>query len=241
MSNYSIIFPGQGSQSVSMMDTYANNTIVKDTFTEASQILEKNFWDMVTHDNSDIHLTQNTQPIMLIADVCIWRILKNSGIDKPKFIAGHSLGEFSALVAAEVLNFEDALVIVAKRAQLMQAAVPEGVGAMAAILGLDDKTVIDMCKNIDSSEIIEPVNFNSPGQVVIAGHRSIIEKSLENFKQAGAKRALLLPVSVPSHCALMKPAAIEFESHLKTFDFHQPKLPVVHNVDCKIYLSLIHI
>ena len=241
MSNYSIIFPGQGSQSVSMMDTYANNTIVKDTFTEASQILKKNFWDMVTHDNSDIHLTQNTQPIMLIADVCIWRILKNSGIDKPKFIAGHSLGEFSALVAAEVLNFEDALVIVAKRAQLMQAAVPEGVGAMAAILGLDDKTVINMCKNIDSAEIIEPVNFNSPGQVVIAGHRSIIEKSLENFKQAGAKRALLLPVSVPSHCALMKPAAIEFESHLKTFDFHQPKLPVVHNVDCKIYSDVTQI
>ena len=134
---------------------------------------------------------------MLIAGVCIWRILKNSGIDKPKFLAGHSLGEFSALVAAEVLNFEDALVIVAKRAQLMQAAVPEGVGAMAAILGLDDKTVIDMCKNIDSAEIIEPVNFNSPGQVVIAGHRTIIEKSLENFKQAGAKRALLLPVSRP--------------------------------------------
>ena len=151
MSNYSIIFPGQGSQSVSMMDTYANNTIVKDTFAEASQILKKNFWDMVTHDNSDIHLTQNTQPIMLIAGVCIWRILKNSGIDKPKFLAGHSLGEFSALVAAEVLNFEDALVIVAKRAQLMQAAVPAGVGAMAAILGLDDKTVIDLFKNIDSA------------------------------------------------------------------------------------------
>ena len=238
MSNYSIIFPGQGSQSIGMMDTFANNVIAKDIFTEASQILKKDFWEMVTKDNTDIHLTQNTQPIMLTADICIWRILMKSGLDKPKFLAGHSLGEFSALVAAEVLSFEDALLIVSKRAQLMQEAVPEGVGAMAAVLGLDDETVIDICKNIDSAEIIEPVNFNSPGQVVIAGHRAIIENSLDDFKQAGAKRAILLPVSVPSHCELMKPAAMDFEKHLNLFDFHQPKLPVVHNVDCNIYKDI---
>lgn len=235
MSNYSIIFPGQGSQSVGMMDTYVNNIIVQDTFAEATQVLKKDFWKMVTQDNTDIHLTENTQPIMLIAGICIWRILEKSGIHKPKFLAGHSLGEFSALVAAEVLNFQDALVIVSKRAKLMQAAVPEGVGAMAAILGLDDKTVIDLCKNIDSAEIIEPVNFNSPGQVVIAGHRTLIENSLDNFKQAGAKRAILLPVSVPSHCELMKSAASEFKNYLSAFEFHVPNLAVVHNVDCKIY------
>jgi [acyl-carrier-protein] S-malonyltransferase len=235
MSNYSIIFPGQGSQSVGMMDTFANNAAVKDTFAEASQILKKDFWEMATRENTDIHLTENTQPMMLIAGICIWRILKKSGVDKPKFLAGHSLGEFSALVAAEVISFEDALGIVSKRAQLMQAAVPEGIGAMAAILGLDDKIVIDLCKNIESAEVIEPVNFNSPGQVVIAGHRAIIEKSLDDFKRAGAKRALLLPVSVPSHCELMKPAAKEFESYLSTFHFQQPQLPVVHNVDCKIH------
>lgn len=235
MSNYSILFPGQGSQTIGMMDAFANNTIIKETFEEASQILKKDLWAMVSQDNADIHKTVNTQPVMLVSGIAIWRLLKKNGLNRPKFLAGHSLGEFSALVAAEVLEFGDALIIVSKRANLMQSAVPEGVGAMAAILGLEDSKVIEICNNVDSSEVMDAVNFNSPGQVVIAGHRSLIEASLDDFKRAGAKRALLLPVSVPSHCELMKTAANEFKAFLDSINFNKPTLSVLHNVDFKTY------
>lgn len=234
MNNYSILFPGQGSQSIGMMESFADNSKVIEDFDKASEILKKDLWAMVSQDNDDINKTENTQPIMLIAGITIWNLLKNE-IDKPKFVAGHSLGELTALLSAEVVSFEDALKIVAKRASLMQAAIPQGVGAMAAIIGLDDNKIINLCNQIDTDEVIEPVNFNSPGQVVIAGHKSLIEKSLNIFKEAGAKRALLLPVSVPSHCSLMKPITEEFASFLNTIDFSKPKISIIHNVDASIH------
>jgi [acyl-carrier-protein] S-malonyltransferase len=175
MSNYSILFPGQGSQSIGMMDTFAEIDIVRQTFAEASKILEKNLWSMISIENTDIHKTENTQPIMLTAGIAIWRLLREKSQINPSFLAGHSLGEFTALVAADAIDFNEALKLVTKRAELMQEAVPEGLGAMAAIIGLDDEKVIELCRNNKSSEVIDPVNFNSPGQVVIAGHKSILE------------------------------------------------------------------
>ena len=237
MSNYSILFPGQGSQSIGMMDTFAEIDIVRQTFAEASKILEKNLWGMISIENTDIHKTENTQPIMLTAGIAIWRLLREKSQINPSFLAGHSLGEFTALVAADAIDFNEALKLVTKRAELMQEAVPEGFGAMAAIIGLDDEKVIELCRNNKSSEVIDPVNFNSPGQVVIAGHKSILENSLEDFKEAGAKRAILLPVSVPSHCSLMRDAAEEFSNYLSGIKFKIPKYSIIHNIDCKSYTN----
>ncbi|MDA1339065.1 MAG: ACP S-malonyltransferase [Proteobacteria bacterium] len=238
MKKYAMLFPGQGSQSIGMMAKFGSEKVIKKTFDEASAIIGNDLWKIISVDNNEINQTVNTQPIMLAAGIAIWRLLKERDIDDPVFIAGHSLGEFTALVAAGVMTFEDAVKIVAKRAQLMQEAVPNNKGAMAAILGLDDQTVIRICNELNGEEIIEAVNFNSPGQVVIAGHKSIIDNSLEKFKEAGAKRALLLPVSVPSHCQLMKPAAEEFLVYLKDFNFNVPMIKVIHNVDVMSHQSI---
>ena len=235
MTDFVALFPGQGSQSIGMMQNLASNPLIKKTFEEASDILNTNFWDMVNIENTDINQTINTQPLMLAAGIATWRVLKESNINHPSFAAGHSLGEFTALVAAEVFSFENGLNIVKKRAELMQNAVPSDEGAMAAILGLKDSEVINICNNLKEKGVIEAVNFNSPGQVVVAGEKIIIETSLEVFKEAGAKRAIILPVSVPSHCSLMKEAAIEFKEFLSSINFAKPIFPVVQNFEAIPY------
>ena len=235
MTNYVALFPGQGSQSIGMMQNLASNPLIKKTFDEASDILNTNFWDMVNIENTDINQTINTQPLMLAAGIATWRVLEESNINHPSLAAGHSLGEFTALVAAKVFSFENGLHIVKKRAGLMQNAVSSDEGAMAAILGLKDSEVINICNNLKEKGVIEAVNFNSPGQVVVAGEKIIIETSLEVFKEAGAKRAIILPVSVPSHCILMKEAAIEFKEFLSTINFAKPIFPVVQNFEAIPY------
>jgi len=235
MTNYVALFPGQGSQSIGMMQNLASNPLIKKTFDEASDILNTNFWDMVNIENTDINQTINTQPLMLAAGIATWRVLEESNINHPSLAAGHSLGEFTALVAAKVFSFENGLHIVKKRAELMQNAVSSDEGAMAAILGLKDSEVINICNNLKEKGVIEAVNFNSPGQVVVAGEKIIIETSLEVFKDAGAKRAIILPVSVPSHCILMKEAAIEFKEFLSTINFAKPIFPVVQNFEAIAY------
>ena len=235
MTDFVALFPGQGSQSIGMMQNLTSNPLIKKTFDEASDILNTNFWDMVNIENTDINQTINTQPLMLAAGIATWRVLKGSNINHPSFAAGHSLGEFTALVAAEVFSFENGLNIVKKRAELMQNAVPSDEGAMAAILGLKDNEVTNICNNLKEKGVIEAVNFNSPGQVVVAGEKIIIETSLEVFKEAGAKRAIILPVSVPSHCSLMKDAAIEFKEFLSSINFAKPIFPVVQNFEAIPY------
>lgn len=235
MTDFVALFPGQGSQSIGMMQNLTSNSLIKKTFDQASDILNTNFWDMVNIENTDINQTINTQPLMLAAGIATWRVLKESNINHPSFAAGHSLGEFTALVAAEVFSFENGLNIVKKRAELMQNAVPSDKGAMAAILGLKDSEVINICNNLKEKGVIEAVNFNSPGQVVVAGEKIIIETSLEVFKEAGAKRAIILPVSVPSHCSLMKEAAIEFKEFLSSINFAKPIFPVVQNFEAIPY------
>ena len=228
-------FPGQGSQSVGMMSGFTDSKIIKDTFIEASDILGVDFWEMATEPNENINLTQNTQPLMLIAGIATLRAyLQASGLQASVY-AGHSLGEYTALVASEALSFTDALPLVKYRAEVMQSAVPEGMGAMAAILGLDDDTVRAVCAEAAQGEVCEAVNFNSPGQVVIAGNKAAVERGMEIAKAKGAKRALPLPVSVPSHCALMKPAAEKLAEYLKNVTINSPQIPVMHNADVSSY------
>ena len=247
MSKYIITFPGQGSQSIGMMNGLAHIPIIQKTFTEASEVLNKDFWAMTSSENQEINQTINTQPLMLIAGVATWRYLQENNLDSPSFVAGHSLGEFTALVASNSLTFNDALKVVTKRAELMQNAVPEGEGAMAAIIGLEDQKVIEICNEEQGNGTLEAVNFNSPGQVVIAGTKSVLDKSLQIFKDAGAKRAVLLPVSVPSHCKLMRPASILFDDYLKSIVFNLPKFPIIQNYEAihyneidKIKSALVH-
>ncbi|MDP3089010.1 MAG: ACP S-malonyltransferase [Methylotenera sp.] len=239
MNKLAFFFPGQGSQSVGMMAGFTNESgdskIIRDTFTEASDILGVDFWLMATEPNDLLNLTQHTQPLMLTAGVATARAYDKAVGAKPNVLAGHSLGEYSALVVAGALSFVDALPLVKYRAEAMQNAVPEGVGAMAAILGLDDDAVRAVCTEAAQNEVLEAVNFNSPGQVVIAGNRAAVERGMEFAKSKGAKRALPLPVSVPSHCALMKPAAVLLAEYLKNVTVNIPKISVIHNADVASY------
>ena len=232
-------FPGQGSQSVGMMAGFGDNSIVKQTFTEASDILKTDFWAMATEPNELLNLTQHTQPLMLIAGVATHRAYLQAGGLQANIYAGHSLGEYTALVASNALSFEDALPLVKYRAEAMQSAVPEGVGAMAAILGLDDELVRAACLEAAQGEtknnICEAVNYNSIGQVVIAGNKAAVERAMDIAKAKGAKRALPLPVSVPSHCALMRPAAEKLAEYLKNVTINTPNIPVIHNADVAAY------
>lgn len=232
---FAFVFPGQGSQSVGMMNGYTDLPKIRDTFSEASEILDQDFWAMVSDGPADdLSLTVNTQPLMLMAGVAVYRAWSELGGAKPTFLAGHSLGEYTALVAAESLAFEDALKLVRFRAQAMQQAVPEGVGGMAAILGLDDDIIEAVCTEITNNsenESLEPANFNSPGQVVIAGHKNAVLKGIDLAKEKGAKRAVMLPMSIPSHCALMRPAAQKMQEQLEKTTFQIPTIPVLHNVD----------
>ncbi len=232
---FAMLFPGQGSQSVGMMNGLADFAIVKQTFQEASDILQQDFWAMATEANELLNQTSHTQPLMLTAGIATWRLWQSEVGLQPSLMAGHSLGEYSALVAAGVLSFEDALPLVKYRAEVMQNAVAEGVGAMAAILGLADEEVSQVCQQAAQDQVLEAVNLNSPGQVVIAGHKAAVERGMELAKQKGAKRALLLPVSVPSHCALMKPAADQLAQYLSSIHFSSANIGVLQNADVESF------
>ena len=228
------VFPGQGSQSVGMMKELSESfSVIQTTFQEASDILGRDLWQMVNDGpEADLNNTENTQPAMLAAGIATWRVWQEQGGCAPVGMAGHSLGEYSALVASGKLAFADAISLVAERARLMQEAVPEGEGAMAAILGLDDADVIAVCeKAADENTVVSAVNFNSVGQVVIAGNASGIDKAIDIATEAGAKRAIKLAVSVPSHCALMKPAAEKLAQKLSDTEFTPSDISVLHNVD----------
>ncbi|HFB2880893.1 TPA: ACP S-malonyltransferase [Neisseria gonorrhoeae] len=234
--SFAFFFPGQGSQSLGMMNGFAEHAIVKNTFDEASAILGQDLWAMINGSDAEIiGQTVNTQPIMLAAGVAVYRAYLEVGGKTPAAVAGHSLGEYTALVAAGALDFADAVKLVRLRAELMQSAVPQGVGAMAAILGLEDEQVRQICAESAQGEVVEAVNFNSPGQVVIAGNAATVGRTMAAAKEAGAKRALPLPVSVPSHCSLMKPAADKLAETLKTVEIKQPQIRVIHNADVAAY------
>ena len=236
MTKFAFVFPGQGSQSRGMMNGYADFAAVRDTFTEASDVLKQDLWQLVVDgSDADLNSTVNTQPIMLSAGVAVYRAWQSQNGAVPAIMAGHSLGEYTALVAAGALSFADALPLVRFRAQCMQQAVPEGVGGIAAILGLDDDTVRAVCAEGAQNEVLEAVNFNSPGQVVIAGNRAAVERGMELAKTRGAKRAIMLPMSVPSHCSLLKGAAEQLRGYLQNVLVQTPFIPVLHNADVASY------
>lgn len=230
------VFPGQGSQSVGMMQGWGERPEIRATFQEASDALGEDIWAMVTEGPAELlNQTVNTQPAMLAADIAAWRAWQAAGGVAPALLAGHSLGEYAALVAAGALDFSDAIRLVRFRAEAMQAAVPEGVGAMAAILGLDDDVVRAVCSETAAGEVVEAVNLNSPGQVVIAGNKAAVERAMTLAKEKGAKRALPLPVSVPSHSSLMRPAADRLLTHLQSVLIAAPAIPVLHNTDVQVH------
>jgi len=225
-----IVFPGQGSQSVGMMAGFADVPVVEKTFLEANAILGVDLWSMVREGPAEaLNQTVNTQPVMLVAGVACWRAWTERGNPAPSWLAGHSLGEYSALVASGAMRFEDALPLVRFRAQAMQEAVPEGSGGIAAILGLDDAALPMVLAEAAQGEVVEAANLNSPGQVVIAGHRAAVERGMAIAKQKGARIAKMLPMSAPSHCSLMKPAADRLRERLAAIDVRRPSIPVIHN------------
>ncbi|MBU3002705.1 ACP S-malonyltransferase [Paraglaciecola arctica] len=234
MSKQAWVFPGQGSQTLGMLnDLAAEYTVIQNTFGHASDVLGYDLWDIIQNNEEKLNQTHITQPAILTASYAIYKLLMEKQQSLPAFMAGHSLGEYSALVCAGVIDFADALKLVEARGQFMQQAVPAGVGAMYAIIGLDDDKVVASCKQAqnETSEVIAAVNFNSPGQVVIAGNKGAAEVAANLCKEQGAKRALPLAVSVPSHCDLMKPAADKIAILLKDIQFNAPNVPVVNNVD----------
>jgi [acyl-carrier-protein] S-malonyltransferase len=236
MTQFAFVFPGQGSQSRGMMNGYADFSAVRDTFTEASDVLKQDLWQLVLEgSDADLNATINTQPIMLTAGVAVYRAWQSRHGAIPAMMAGHSLGEYTALVAAGALSFADALPLVRYRAQCMQQAVPEGMGGIAAILGLEDDVVRAVCAEGAEGEVLEAVNFNSPGQVVIAGNRGAVERGMELAKARGAKRAIMLPMSVPSHCSLLKGAAEQLRAYLNTVNVQAPAIAVLHNADVLSY------
>lgn len=233
MSKFAIVFPGQGSQTVGMLADLAEQfDVVKQTFAEASDALGYDLWALVQDGPvEDLNQTQRTQPALLTASVAIWRVWQQQGGAQPVVLAGHSLGEYSALVCAGVIDFQSAVKLVELRGKLMQEAVPAGIGAMSAIIGLDNDAIAAACAQAAEDQVCSPVNFNSPGQVVIAGNKEAVERANVLCKEAGAKRALPLPVSVPSHCALMKPAADKLAIALEGLAFNAPTIPVINNAD----------
>lgn len=232
------IFPGQGSQAVAMLSDFAQNDIVQQAFKEASDALGYDLWQLVTQGPAEqLNQTNFTQPALLTASVALWRVWQAESDVKPSVFAGHSLGEYSALVCADVFSLAQGVKLVEKRGEYMQACVPAGIGAMAAVIGLDDQAIIDACAESQMNDVVAAVNFNSPGQVVIAGHKAAVERAGVLCKEAGAKRVLPLPVSVPSHCALMADAAQKLAVDLEKITFNQPTINVVNNVDESIETS----
>lgn len=233
MSKLAFVFPGQGSQSVGMLSALAGQSNqVRTTFEEASEAIDLDLWSLVTDGpDTELNRTAVTQPAMLAADIAVWRIWVDEGGAAPALLAGHSLGEYAALVVAGAIEFADAVALVARRGDLMQSAVKAGEGAMAAILGLDDEVVEALCREVSEGQVVSAANYNSPGQIVIAGDAAAVERALHEAKSAGARRAVILPVSVPSHCDLMKPAAEALRSSLEQVAIAAPEIPVLHNVD----------
>ena len=235
--NIAVVFPGQGSQSIGMLKQYAETSDhVEQTFRQASDVLDYDLWDVVANGPEEkLNRTEITQPAILAADVAVMRIMSEMCMNKPYALAGHSLGEYAALVASNVLDFQDAIKLVAERGRLMQNAVPQGEGAMAAIIGPLDEQVINACERAtaETGKPVEAVNFNSPGQIVIAGATAAVERAIELLVEEGAKRALKLPVSVPSHSSLMKPAADKMAQLLESVTFNKPEIQVIHNYDAK--------
>ena len=237
---YSIVFPGQGSQSIGMLrDIAAQYPDVQQTFAEASDALNYDLWALTQHGPAEeLDNTMKTQPALLTASYAVWRILQKRLPHQPALLAGHSLGEYTALVCANALAFTDAVKLVAARGQYMQEAVPAGVGAMAAIIGLEENMVVDICAQVVSAnEIVSPANFNSVGQIVIAGHKAAVERAITLAKDKGAKMAVIIPVSVPSHCQLMQPAAERLSVLLETISIKQPTMKIINNVNVACYDS----
>lgn len=233
--SFAFVFPGQGSQSVGMMTAYGDAHVVRQTFEEASAALGEDLWQMVVEGPAErLAQTVNTQPVMLAAGVAVWRLWQAKGGRAPAVMAGHSLGEYAALVAAGALAFTDAVPLVRLRAQAMQEAVPVGTGAMAAVLGLDDEQIAAACVEAANGEVVEAVNFNAVGQTVIAGHKAAVERAIEACKARGAKRAISLPVSAPFHSSLMRPAAERLGERLKAIEIRPPTIPVINNVDVAV-------
>ena len=227
-----LVFPGQGSQAVGMMQGFAGTQVVRDTFAEASAALGQDLWQLVAEGPAEeLNATINTQPVMLTAAYAMYRAWQEAGGPVPGMVAGHSLGEYTALVVAGVLDFADAVPLVRFRAQAMQEAVPRGTGAMAAILGLDDDAVRAACAESAQGEVVEPVNFNAPSQVVIAGHKAAVERGAAAAKARGAKRAVMLPVSAPFHSSLLMPAAERLKARMQEIAFRPPRIAVINNVD----------
>ncbi|NML29549.1 ACP S-malonyltransferase [Paraburkholderia antibiotica] len=232
---FAFVFPGQGSQTVGMLNAFADHAIVRETVQEASDALNQDLGKLIAEGPAeDLNLTTNTQPVMLTAAYAIYRAWQQAGGPAPAIVAGHSLGEYTALVAAGALAFRDAVPLVRFRAQAMQTAVPVGEGGMAAILGLDDDTVRAVCAEASAAGVVEAVNFNAPAQVVIAGHKAAVEKACEVAKAKGAKRALPLPVSAPFHSSLLKPASDQLREYLASIDLQVPSIPVINNVDVAV-------
>jgi [acyl-carrier-protein] S-malonyltransferase len=235
MKKFALVFPGQGSQVVGMMRPYAESAVVRAVFAEASEILGQDLWNLVAEGPADaLNSTVNTQPVMLTAGYATYRAWREAGGPEPWMMAGHSLGEYTALVAAGVLSFRDALPLVRFRAEAMQEAVPLGTGAMAAILGLDDDAVRKACSDAAQGEVVEAVNFNAPNQVVIAGNKDAVERGAAAAKSAGAKRAVMLPVSAPFHSSLLEPAAQRLSKYMARVTFNVPRIPVTNNVDVAV-------
>lgn len=233
---FAFVFPGQGSQSVGMMAAYGDSAVIRATFDEASAALGRDLWQLVNDGPAEaLAQTVNTQPLMLTAGIAVYRAWQEKGGAQPAAVAGHSLGEYSALVAAGVLAFADAVPLVEFRAKSMQEAVPQGEGAMAALLGLDADVVRTVCAEAAQGQCVEAVNLNAPGQIVIAGHAAAVTRAAELAKSRGAKRAVMLPVSAPFHSALMKPAADRLRERLATVNVNKPLIPVVNNVDVACY------
>ena len=233
--NLALVFPGQGSQSIGMMQPFAGSKAVRDVFTEASEVLKQDLWALAAQGpESELNVTINTQPLMLTAGYAVYRAWREAGGPEPDLVAGHSLGEYTALVAAGAVSFQDALPLVRFRAGAMQDAVPVGEGAMAAILGLDDDAVRAACEDAAEGQVVEPVNFNAPSQVVIAGNKSAVERGAAVAKVRGAKRAMMLPVSAPFHSSLLRPAAQNLARYLERVNFTAPRIAVVNNVDVAV-------
>ena len=236
MTKFAFVFPGQGSQARGMMGGYADFPVVRNTFAEASDTLRQDLWQLAeAGSDAELNATINTQPLMLTAGVAVYRAWQSQHGPVPALLAGHSLGEYTALVASGALEFSAALPLVRYRAECMQQAVPEGVGGIAAILGLDDDSVRAVCREAANGEVLEAVNYNSPGQVVIAGNRAAVERGMALAKTKGAKRALMLPMSVPSHCSLLRGAADKLRLYLNGVTLQAPVIPVLHNADVKSY------
>src|SRR5262245_39922362 len=231
---FAMVFPGQGSQSVGMLAGYGDSPVVRDTLAEASDVLKQDVAKLIAEGPAEeLNSTVNTQPVMVTAGICAWRLWRELGGAEPALLAGHSLGEYTALVAAGAISFSDALPLVRLRAQAMQQAVPQGEGAMAAILGMDDDAVRAVCRDSAQGQVCEAVNWNAPAQVVIAGHADAVKRAAEAAKARGAKRAVPLPVSAPFHSSLMAPAAAKLKEALAKVTVNSPRVPVIHNVDAK--------